>query len=469
MYIFISHSSTDAKTAEDLCDVLEKNGNQCFLAPRDIRSGHEYAEEIINGIDRSDAMLLILSKEANNSPHVLREIERAVSKGLPIIVYKLEEVELTKSMEYFLMTHQWMNAKTSSYDEVLQCVAGIKAKVASKEASEQASENKSQEVPEKAGSSGKNKGLIIGIVAALAVVLMAVIIVLATGGSDANDGSEEKNTGNVADSNTAVKDVELGDTVVFGEYNGEPISWRVIKISDDGKEAVLLSKDIITMKAYDAADSSRFNEDGNVDYWKQESEANTDMELQAKVRGNSDWENSNIRAWLNSAEETVDYNGHPPMAEKMSELKNGYNTEIGFLCNFSEEERQAIVETEIQTKGNALAEGETITTKDKVFLLSMDELEWLKEAGVSLLTTPTDAALEQDKSEWYEVEYSAYNVETYYWWLREPVEGTSSKCYLVGNGYYEQEVYERTVGLEGYGIRPAVTVDLSSDAIKIEE
>ena len=51
MYIFISHSSTDAKTAEDLCDVLEKNGNQCFLAPRDIRSGHEYAEEIINGID----------------------------------------------------------------------------------------------------------------------------------------------------------------------------------------------------------------------------------------------------------------------------------------------------------------------------------------------------------------------------------------------------------------------------------
>ena len=222
MYIFISHSSTDAKTAEDLCDVLEKNGNQCFLAPRDIRSGHEYAEEIINGIDRSDAMLLILSKEANNSPHVLREIERAVSKGLPIIVYKLEEVELTKSMEYFLMTHQWMNAKTSSYDEVLQCVAGIKAKVASKEASEQASENKSQEVPEKAGSSGKNKGLIIGIVAALAVVLMAVIIVLATGGSDANDGSEEKNTGNVADSTTAVKDVELGDTVVFGEYNGEP-------------------------------------------------------------------------------------------------------------------------------------------------------------------------------------------------------------------------------------------------------
>ena len=54
-------------------------------------------------------MLLLLSECANGSPHVLREVERAVSKNKSIIVYKLEEVKLSKSLEYFLMTHQWLN------------------------------------------------------------------------------------------------------------------------------------------------------------------------------------------------------------------------------------------------------------------------------------------------------------------------------------------------------------------------
>ena len=95
MYIFLSHSSQNADTALSICRTLESNNYKCFLAPRDIRSGYEYAAEIINGIDKSDVLLLVLSKESNTSPHVLREIERAVSKSIPIIVYKLEDVKLT--------------------------------------------------------------------------------------------------------------------------------------------------------------------------------------------------------------------------------------------------------------------------------------------------------------------------------------------------------------------------------------
>ena len=123
MQVFISHSSQDADTASKICEKLEKAGHSCFIAPRDIRSGHEYAEEIIDGIDRSGVMLLLLSKTANSSPHVLREVERAVSKKINIVVYKLEEVELTKSMEYFLMAHQWINEKLDKgYDEIISCI-----------------------------------------------------------------------------------------------------------------------------------------------------------------------------------------------------------------------------------------------------------------------------------------------------------------------------------------------------------
>ena len=97
MYIFISHSSKDAESAEKVCTLLEHAGHQCFIAPRDIRSGREYAEELMLGIERSDALVVILSKHSNTSPHVLREVEHAASKSIPILVYKMEEVVLPHS------------------------------------------------------------------------------------------------------------------------------------------------------------------------------------------------------------------------------------------------------------------------------------------------------------------------------------------------------------------------------------
>ena len=50
MQIFISHSSKDAEFAQGICELIERNNVKCFIAPRDIRSGREYAEELVNGI-----------------------------------------------------------------------------------------------------------------------------------------------------------------------------------------------------------------------------------------------------------------------------------------------------------------------------------------------------------------------------------------------------------------------------------
>ena len=123
MRIFLSHSSADSKLATEVCAMLEANGHSCFIAPRDIRSGYEYAQELVDGIDGADVMLLLLSKRANDSPHVLREVERAVSKNKPIIVYKLENFTLSKSMEYFLMTHQWLDSQADvDHSAILKCI-----------------------------------------------------------------------------------------------------------------------------------------------------------------------------------------------------------------------------------------------------------------------------------------------------------------------------------------------------------
>lgn len=453
MNIFISHSSAEAEIAEEVCALIEKRGGKCFIAPRDISAGKEYAEEIISGIDRSDAMVLLMSKNANDSPHVLREVERAVSKSIPILVYKLEDVELNKSMEYFLMTHQWINAdKEKDYSKILEFVSKGKPQNPATGSTETVngtsdSENTDNKKRMKKRNSAKTEAFIGILLGFLALVAICFVVLH-------NSGVFTKT------------EVELGQTLTFGRYNGEDISWRVLHISEDKKEAVLIAENILTMKAYDAAESGSYNSDGITDYRKPTSAADTDLLIQMTVRGNNDWSVSNIRTWLNSADEVVYYSDKPPVPGAMSEHENGYHNEAGFLYDFTKEELEAIVDTEITTTANPLLNSETITTTDKVFLLSLDELEWFKEAGMSMLAAPTEAAINQDGSGWYAMDKDFYGLDEYYWWLREPVAETSSKCYMVTNGYTEETLTANyNVGLEGFGIRPAITVDLSYDFI----
>ncbi len=463
--VFISHSSKDEKIAAELCEYLESHGKNCFIAPRDIRYGRDYAEELIDGIDNSQALVLLLSNHSNQSAHVLREVERAVSKSIPIITYKLENVELTKSMEYFLMTHQWMDAENNeAFSDVLECINDLEGNNAKNNITNQQETVSDKVQTVRATEPLKKKPAVPFIITGILAIICIIAAVLIFWQS--KDSSKDITAGNSAvgdnrDENNTIKEIKVGDTISFGTYNNEIIEWRVLKLSDDKKEAVLISKDILCMKAYDAAESGTYNSDGTNDYWKQDTEADSNMELQAEVRGNSDWSTSNIRTWLNSSAEVVKYEDQKPAVTAMSEKHNGYDLETGFLYGFTEEEREAILEVENVTKGNELSEGETVKTTDRVYLLSLEELEWFEEAEMSMLAEPTEAAIEQDGSKWYDI----YVVETrgigyYCWWLREPVEGYSSKCYLVGNGYGDENIWDRHVGLEGYGIRPAITVDL---------
>ncbi len=475
MKIFISHSSLNSDAAEKLCAMLEKQSFDCFIAPRDIRSGYEYAEELVNGIDNSDLVVLLLSKDSNTSPHVLREVERAVSKKKPIIVYKLEEVTLTKSLEYFLMTHQWVNTKPgNNFDEIINCVS---------EYASQSSDGSSQ--PEQPPKPRSRKKVMIPVIAAsVAVVAVAVgVTALLANGSGSrpevtdsvmsDNSANSDNTDNsqhTSDQNASALDVisrvensspaavELGDRITLGTYNGESIEWRVIHISEDKTKAVVISDKILTMKAFDAAEGGSYNEMGKESYWSTRS---TDIEpdIQRMIRGDNRWESSNIRVWLNSTKEIVEYKDQAPVSTAMSEKRNGYHTEAGFLNAFTEDELSALAVSDITTDGTV--------TQDKVFLLSEEELKWLEEADVSIYTKPTDAAVAQDKSGWYTVDVSAYNTEDFIWWLREPNTDTACECMCVNLSCYEQtlRLNSNYAGLEGYGVRPAVTLDLTSDKV----
>ena len=110
--VFISYSSKDKTTADATCAALESAGIRCWIAPRDVRPGVEYAASIIEGLDACRVMVLVFSSNANASVQVHREIERAISKGLTIIPLRIEEIAPTHAMAYYLSSIHWLDALT---------------------------------------------------------------------------------------------------------------------------------------------------------------------------------------------------------------------------------------------------------------------------------------------------------------------------------------------------------------------
>jgi len=115
-HIFISYSSKNKAIADAVCHKLEERKMKCWIAPRDILPGANYAEELINAIDDSKLFVLIFSKDSNQSQHVLRECERAVSHGIPIIPFRIEDVLPGAALQYFIGPQHWLDAITAPCD-----------------------------------------------------------------------------------------------------------------------------------------------------------------------------------------------------------------------------------------------------------------------------------------------------------------------------------------------------------------
>jgi len=110
--VFISYSSKDKPVADAVCATLESKGVRCWIAPRDVLAGDEYAASLLNGLSNSRLMVLVFSASSNRSPQVLREVERAVSKGLPILPLRIEDAPMSQAMEYYISSQHWLDAIT---------------------------------------------------------------------------------------------------------------------------------------------------------------------------------------------------------------------------------------------------------------------------------------------------------------------------------------------------------------------
>jgi hypothetical protein len=117
--VFISYSSKDKPTADAACAALESRGIRCWIAPRDVFPGEEYAASLVRALHECRVMVLVFSSGANRSPQVLREVERAVSRGVPILPLRIEDVPPSEAMEYYISSRHWLDALTQPLEQHL--------------------------------------------------------------------------------------------------------------------------------------------------------------------------------------------------------------------------------------------------------------------------------------------------------------------------------------------------------------
>lgn len=108
--VFISYSTKDKTIADAVSAKLEESKIRTWIAPRDVPAGSNYAQSIIEAIISCKVFILIWSENANLSNHILNEINEAFNNGITIIPFRIQDVEPTTEMRYYLGRTHWLDA-----------------------------------------------------------------------------------------------------------------------------------------------------------------------------------------------------------------------------------------------------------------------------------------------------------------------------------------------------------------------
>lgn len=126
--VFISYSSKDKIVADAICHALEQNGLTCWIAPRDVRPGARYAAEIVRGIKDCRVMVLVYSRNSNQSEHVANEVDRAFNNSTTIIPFLVDDTPMNEEFDYYLARKHWLVAYphyAEQLDNLAKAVANV--------------------------------------------------------------------------------------------------------------------------------------------------------------------------------------------------------------------------------------------------------------------------------------------------------------------------------------------------------
>jgi uncharacterized membrane protein YhaH (DUF805 family) len=118
--VFISYPHKNKVAADATCAALEADGIRCWIAPRDVAAGAEWAASIVDAISRCRVMVLIFSEHANQSKQIHREVQQAFDNELPVVPLRVENAMPTEALAYYMGPIHWLDALTPPLESHLK-------------------------------------------------------------------------------------------------------------------------------------------------------------------------------------------------------------------------------------------------------------------------------------------------------------------------------------------------------------
>ena len=142
MFLFVSHVSEDLAAAMQIVEELERRGVRCWIAPRDVRPGEPFDDQIANAIEDSRAMLLIFSERCNASEYIRREVTVAGESHKVVIPFRIENAEPKRGLRVRLSDLHWLDgfvSREQALDELVRTLPALNEKVVPEAVAEQTS------------------------------------------------------------------------------------------------------------------------------------------------------------------------------------------------------------------------------------------------------------------------------------------------------------------------------------------
>ena len=100
--VFVCCAIEDLAAGEAVQASLESNGLKCFLPDRTLPPGNSLATRVNEAMREADVFLLILSPRSNQSALVHQRLESAAHFQLPVVTFRIEQVEPADEFACFL-------------------------------------------------------------------------------------------------------------------------------------------------------------------------------------------------------------------------------------------------------------------------------------------------------------------------------------------------------------------------------
>ncbi|HEY4608506.1 MAG TPA: toll/interleukin-1 receptor domain-containing protein, partial [Ilumatobacteraceae bacterium] len=187
MRLFVSYSRSDAQFVGRLTEALEAEGHDVWVDTEDIAGSEQWRASIVAGVQRAEAVLLVVSPRSMTSPNVEREVTVAAEEGRRIVPLVFEPAEMTGSILFVLAGAQQILFANRDFDVAMADLRDELSRLSAQPAAVAQTAT-----PVQPPSRRDNRRM--AAVAVVGLALVAAVIYLVTRRGDSNDAQGSPQT-----------------------------------------------------------------------------------------------------------------------------------------------------------------------------------------------------------------------------------------------------------------------------------